>query len=87
MPLAGQSTSVGDRSIATTLRAAARRLDGQGAGAAAGIEHAHAVQVGGQPGQQRGAHAVAPGAHGGADAAHRRVEVSRAQACAAVRSK
>ena len=68
-----RSTSVAATSIATTVRAAPRRLDGQRAGAAAGIQQPLAVQVGGQPVQQGAAHLVAPGAHGGADAADRRV--------------
>ena len=68
-----RSTSVGERSIATTSRAAPRGLDRERAGAAAGVEHARAAQVVRQPAKQRRAHRVAAGAHGGADAADRRV--------------
>jgi hypothetical protein len=80
------STSVGDRSIATTCaprRAAstpARRCRSRHRAARA----AHRLR---QPAQQRRAHLVAAGAHGGADAADRRVRGQRAQASTAVRSK
>ena len=67
------STRLPATSIATTSRAAPRRLDRQRAGAAAGIEQAQPGHVGGQPRQQRVAHPVAPGAHRRADAADRRV--------------
>ena len=53
--------------------AAPRRLDRQGAGAAAGVQQAQPVHVGRQPGEQRSAHGVAPGAHGGANAPERRI--------------
>ena len=49
--------------------AAPRRLDRQRAGAATGVEQARAAHVQRQPRQQRVAHLVAAGAHGGADAA------------------
>jgi hypothetical protein len=78
----------GDRSMATTCGAAPRRLHRQRAGAAAGVEHARAVQVVRQPVEQGRAHAVAAGAHGGADAAHGRGRRSAApRRSTAVRSK
>jgi hypothetical protein len=81
------SISVGDRSTATTRRRAARLPRPGHAGAAAGVEQALAAQVVRQPVQQQVAHLVAPGAHGLADAADRRVGGQRDQASAAVRSK
>ena len=53
--------------------APARGLDRQQAGATAGIEQALVAEVGRQPVEQRRAHAIAAGAHSGADAAHRRI--------------
>ena len=62
-----RSASATGRS-ATTSRATPRSLDRERAGAAARVEQARAAQVGRQPGQQRRPHAVAAGAHRGADA-------------------
>ena len=86
--LAREPTSVGDRSMATTLGAAPRRLDRQRAGAAAGIEQPRAradppaasdssvARMSSRP-----ARTVARMRPTGAS------EVSRAQASTAVRSK
>ena len=67
----GPARSASARGRSRRPGAAPRRLHRERAGAAAGIEHAAAAKVGGQPGEQRGAHRVAAGAHGGADPADR----------------
>ena len=59
--------------MATTSAPRGGGFDRECPGAAAGVEQAQAGEVGGEPGEQRRAHAVTAGADGGADAADRGV--------------